>query len=70
MPDLYREASEALKTATHAVQATRDDVRPEAIQLAFVTLLDAISQVARVVGIPDAIEPGPGATPNVSTEIS
>lgn len=61
--DMREEVREALETATKAVNAVTDPT----VKPALITLLDAVSQVARVIGVPNAVEPQTGK-PRVTTE--
>jgi hypothetical protein len=69
MPDLHREASEAIALAAKTVGELKDYSGSSEVRRALITVVDAIANVARAVGIPDAVEPEPGAKPKVETEI-
>jgi hypothetical protein len=57
MADLYREAREALQTATKAVTAIRPSESD--VKQACVTLLDCCAALARIIGVPGAVEVEP-----------
>jgi hypothetical protein len=72
--ELFRETAESLETARKAVSRLSDGPtggvtsgRDVLINTALVALVDVCAQLARLVGVPNAVEPEPGAQPHVTT---
>lgn len=60
-----KEAQEALDTATKAIEGLKRDSTPEAHRRALITVFDVCVQLAVLLGVPNANDPG--TRPEVTT---
>lgn len=65
--DLLKEASENLTTASKAVARAREFPTEENFGVALTTLIDCVTILGAIAGVPNAIEPPENAQPTVKT---
>ncbi len=73
MPDLHAEIRDSLNAASKSIARLRrpltDFERISEMQRTLVTLHDTCANLARAIGVPDAVETVPGAKPHVTTDV-